>query len=238
MSRFRISGTTTRASGDGSFRCGGLFVYRFAVTSLRVGVVLLASTALASSVAACAPTATTVAPNEPCVMTEAPAQPPTTTYPVEETEYAASHSTPSDSGDSAGDSALEPSGEGAPSGEQTAEVNDEPILDVDQGPAVGGPKNNRPCAFHESVDSYERRCVATKNADGSLHVEAKGTALNPDNGFEFTLRGGPHQFVARGTLDSFGICKGPFVAYVNTVIDKGVTTYELRFKNHCKIVIR
>jgi hypothetical protein len=106
------------------------------------------------------------------------------------------------------------------------------------GPAIGGPKNNRPCEFHESVDSYQRLCTTTKNPDGSLHVVAKGTKLNPDNGFEFTLHGGPHNFVAHGTLNAFYRCAGPFTAYVSTVIDKGVTTYELRFKEHCKIVVR
>lgn len=106
------------------------------------------------------------------------------------------------------------------------------------GPAVGGPKNNRPCEFHESVDSYQRQCTTSRNPDGSLLVRAKGTKLNPDNGFEFTLHGGPHSFVARGTLNAFYKCAGPFVARVATVIDRGVTTYELRFREHCKIVVR
>jgi hypothetical protein len=106
------------------------------------------------------------------------------------------------------------------------------------GPAIGGPRSNRPCAFHESVDSYQRLCTVNVNADGSLHVEAKGTRLNPDNGFEFTMHGGPHNFFAHGTLNSFGICAGPFTSQVGTVIDKGVTTYELRLSEHCKIVIR
>lgn len=212
-------------------------MYTFAVTSLHVGVVLAASTVLASTVIACASTSTVTAPETPCVAPQAPTEPATPTQAVApEHESASSDSNPSGSGEpevtALGDD------EGVPGVAEAAEVNDQPILEVDQGPAVGGPKDNRPCAFHESVDSYERRCTTTKNDDGSLRVQAKGTTLNPDNGFEFTLRGGPHQFVARGTLDSFGMCKGPFVAYVNTVIDKGVTTYEMRFKNHCKIVVR
>lgn len=212
-------------------------MYTFAVTSLHVGVVLAASTVLASTVIACASTSTVTAPETPCVAPQAPTEPATPTQAVApEHESASSDSNPSGSGEpevtALGDD------EGVPGVAEAAEVNDQPILEVDEGPAVGGPKDNRPCAFHESVDSYERRCTTTKNDDGSLRVQAKGTALNPDNGFEFTLRGGPHQFVARGTLDSFGMCKGPFVAYVNTVIDKGVTTYEMRFKNHCKIVVR
>lgn len=219
------------------FHRRALPVYTSAVTSLHVGVVLLASTVLASSVAACASTAAVTAPESPCVASQAPAEPSVPTHSdASEHKPLAPDSTPSGSGEPV---VTEPSdNQGAPEVAEASEVNEQPILEVDQGPAVGGPKNNRPCAFHESVDSYERRCITTKNADGSLRVEAKGTTLNPDNGFELTLRGGPHQFVARGTLDSFGICKGPFVAYVNTVIDKGVTTYEMRFKNHCKIVIR
>lgn len=88
------------------------------------------------------------------------------------------------------------------------------------------------------MDAYQRLCTTTKNADGSLLVKASGTKLNPDNGFEFTLHGGPDTFVARGTLNAFARCSGPFVAQVATVIDKGVRTYELRFKEHCKIVVR
>jgi hypothetical protein len=112
------------------------------------------------------------------------------------------------------------------------------LPDVTSGPAIGGPRAQRPCEFHESVDAYNRVCTAHKNADGSLQIVARGTRLNPDNGFEFTLHGGPHNFFAHGNLNAFGICAGPFTAYVNTVIDKGVTTYELRFKEHCKIVVR
>jgi hypothetical protein len=106
------------------------------------------------------------------------------------------------------------------------------------GPATGGPRGTRPCAFHESVDTYERQCVAKLNPDGSVSVTAKGTRLNPDNGFSFTLHGPEHQWVAEGTLDAFARCAGPFVAPVVASIDHGVMTYELRFKGHCMIVVR
>jgi hypothetical protein len=88
------------------------------------------------------------------------------------------------------------------------------------------------------VNTYRRRCVVTTNPDGSLQVTAKGTELNPENGFEFSLHGGPHQFSAKGELHAFELCEGPFVALAHTVIDNGVMTYELRFKQHCMIVIR
>lgn len=107
------------------------------------------------------------------------------------------------------------------------------------GPATGGPRGNRPCAFHESVDTYKRQCVAKVNPDGSISVSAKGTQLNPDNGFEFTMHGGENnQWVAKGTLNAFAHCDGPFVALVNMSIDNGLKTYDLRFKQHCMISIR
>lgn len=105
------------------------------------------------------------------------------------------------------------------------------------GPATGGPRGSRSCHFHESVDAYARRCTITTAADGSLNVVAKGTPLNPEHGFEFSLHGGPTAFVAKGTLNAFGICKGPFLARVNAIRDRGRTIYELRFKEHCKITI-
>lgn len=107
------------------------------------------------------------------------------------------------------------------------------------GPAVGGPRGARPCAFHESVDTYKRQCVAKVNPDGSILVTAKGTHLNPDNGFEFTMHGGEqNQWAAKGTLKAFAHCDGPFVGLVNMVIDNGVKTYDVRFKKHCMISIR
>jgi len=104
--------------------------------------------------------------------------------------------------------------------------------------ASGGPRGTRPCAFHESVDSYPRSCTITTEPDGTLKVTAKGTALNPDNGFSFKMGGGPDSFDAVGTLDAFGICKGPFVGKVVASKDGKATVYEVRFRDHCKIVLR
>ncbi|MBK6462106.1 MAG: hypothetical protein IPF92_14005 [Myxococcales bacterium] len=104
--------------------------------------------------------------------------------------------------------------------------------------AQGGPRGARPCEFHESVDSYPRSCSVKVESDGTLTVTAKGTALNPNNGFTFRMGGGPTSFDAVGTLDAFGACKGPFVATVATVLEGKGKTYELRFRDHCKIVIR
>lgn len=123
--------------------------------------------------------------------------------------------------------------------EASTSPDDAALVARANGPATGGPRGNRPCAFHESVDTYQRQCLAKVNPDGSVLVSAKGTKLNPDHGFEFTLHGGSeNQWVAKGTLNAFGLCKGPFVAPVTSYLDHGVKTYELRFKQHCMIVVR
>jgi hypothetical protein len=106
------------------------------------------------------------------------------------------------------------------------------------GKAQGGPTGTRSCEFRESVDTYPRKCTITQEPDGALKVTAKGTSLNPDNGFTFRMGGGPNTFDAAGQLDAFGICKGPFAGKVGTVIDGKAKTYEIRFKDHCMIVIR
>jgi hypothetical protein len=107
------------------------------------------------------------------------------------------------------------------------------------GPATGGPTRGvHRCEFRESVDTYNRQCQVASNPDGSLQVTAKGTALNPDNGFDFSLHRGPYELVAKGRLDAFGTCAGPFLARAHVVIDRGTKTFELRFKQHCMIVLR
>ena len=107
------------------------------------------------------------------------------------------------------------------------------------GPAVGGPTGTRPCTFQEGADSYNRQCVATANPDGSVSVRAKGTALNPNSGFEFTLHGGENDvWTAKGTLNAFAQCRGPFLAQAVMTVRNDVKTYELKFKKGCAIVLR
>lgn len=104
--------------------------------------------------------------------------------------------------------------------------------------ASGGPRGTRACEFHESVDTYPRRCTVSVFDDGSLLVDAKGTKLNPRNGFTFRMGGGPGSFDIAGELDAFSICKGPFVAKMQAIEDRGRTIYEARLSEHCMIVIR
>ena len=106
------------------------------------------------------------------------------------------------------------------------------------GPAQGGPRGVRPCEFRESVDTYARTCAIKPNPDGSLQVTAPGTALNPKNGFTLRMGGGPNSFDVSGELDAFGLCKGPFSGRMNMVLDGAARTYEVRFHEHCMIVIR
>lgn len=132
-----------------------------------------------------------------------------------------------------------PSGGSMPPSPPSADPEPAALAAEAVGPATGGPRGTRPCAFHESVDTYQRQCVSKVNADGSVTVSAKGTPLNPNNGFEFTLHGGKdNRWIANGTLTAFKECTGPFVALATASFDHGVTSYELRFKQHCMIVVR
>lgn len=88
------------------------------------------------------------------------------------------------------------------------------------------------------MDTYLRTCVVTAESDGTLLVTAKGTTLNPENGFSFRMGGGPETFSAAGELQAFGICKGPFAGKVVASTGPSGKSYEVRFKDHCKIVIR
>jgi hypothetical protein len=114
----------------------------------------------------------------------------------------------------------------------------EPVAPVAIGPAKDGPRGVRPCEFRESVDTYARSCTVKQEADGSLTVTAKGTALNPAHGFLLRMGGGPGAFDVSGQLDAFGICRGPFAGRMITVLDGAKKTYEVRFNEHCMIVIR
>lgn len=88
------------------------------------------------------------------------------------------------------------------------------------------------------MDTYARTCLVTIEPDGALLVTAKGTALNPENGFSVRMGGGPDSFSAVGELQAFGLCKGPFVGKVVASTGPFGKSYEVRFKEHCKIVIR
>lgn len=106
------------------------------------------------------------------------------------------------------------------------------------GKAVGGPRGVRRCEFHESVDAYARTCTIQTNPDGSLTVKAPGTALNPEHGFSLRMGGGPNRVEVSGQLDAFGICSGPFSGAMIAIDEGAARTYEVRFRDHCMIIIR
>lgn len=187
------------------------------------------------------------------VHSEPPGTPPATAASVEAAPPAqplpASSSTPAPEPASTKPAGAPSAGPSAPRGEPSGNRPD-PAEAIDfeaeqasfaaraSGPATGGPRGARPCEFRESVDTYRRQCLAQVNADGSVSVTAKGTKLNPSSGFAFTLHGAENQWIAQGTLNAFAHCAGPFAAPVTAVIDQGVKTYEIRFKQHCMIVVR
>lgn len=112
------------------------------------------------------------------------------------------------------------------------------VAPVVVGPVKGGPRGQRPCEFRESVDTYPRTCTVQQNPDGTITVTAKGTSLNPNNGFAFRAGGGPERFPSTGTLDAFGLCKGAFAGEMRAIHNGSGVTYELRFRDHCMIVVR
>jgi hypothetical protein len=136
-----------------------------------------------------------------------------------------------------------PTPAGLPTVPAAGTTSPQPIEELFEAKAVGPAQNGirlgtHTCEFREGVDAYRRQCKVTKNPDGSLQVSAAGTELNPNNGFTFSLHGGPWEFAAKGTLDAFDFCAGPFVARAIPIVDHGVRTFELRFKTHCMIVVR
>ena len=103
---------------------------------------------------------------------------------------------------------------------------------------TGGPRGVRACEFHESVDTYPRTCTVKVGDDGVLTVTAPGTPLNPKNGFSFRMGGGPEEFGVSGELEAFDICRGKFSGRMITLHEGAKKTYEVRFREHCMIVIR
>jgi hypothetical protein len=136
-----------------------------------------------------------------------------------------------------------PKPEAVPTEPTRSPASPQPSEELLEAKAVGAAENGirlgtHTCEFREGVDTYHRQCKVKKNPDGSLQVSAAGTELNPNNGFAFSLHGGPWEFVAKGKLDAFDFCAGPFAARAIPILDHGVRTFELRFKTHCMIVVR
>ncbi len=62
--------------------------------------------------------------------------------------------------------------------------------------------------------------------------------LNPEHGFEFDTGGGLNQFSVEGRLEAFAFCTGRFSGWMNAILNhKGAKEYEVRFRDHCKIVV-
>jgi hypothetical protein len=74
--------------------------------------------------------------------------------------------------------------------------------------------------------------------DGALTIRAAGTALNPNHGFQFRVGGPKNAYVVNGQLDAFGACRGAFHGRMVTVLEpSGARSYEVRFREHCMIVV-
>ncbi|MEM7155238.1 MAG: hypothetical protein AAF799_20485 [Myxococcota bacterium] len=109
----------------------------------------------------------------------------------------------------------------APAGDGGAVAADDPPTAAD--PITPTPAAEPPalaagtfgCSFRDSTGSYNRRCKVTADGDGKWKVSAPGTKLNPDNGFNGTLSGGPDSFQFEGRVSGFDNCRGNFSATAN-----------------------
>jgi hypothetical protein len=71
-------------------------------------------------------------------------------------------------------------------------------------------EGSRRCAFSEGGNAYNRRCRITQLPGGALQIVARGTSLNPQQGFTLTATGAAPRYAVQGTLTAFGACTGPF----------------------------
>lgn len=94
------------------------------------------------------------------------------------------------------------------------------------------------CAFSEAGNSYSRRCQVTRMPDGSLEIVARGTSLNPQQGFTLNASGAAPRYAVRGELTAFGACTG---RVTGTMILEGPDSrphYEVNWGQGCQITIQ
>jgi hypothetical protein len=94
------------------------------------------------------------------------------------------------------------------------------------------------CAFSEAGSAYNRRCRVTQLPGGALQVVARGTSLNPQQGFTLTATGAAPRYAVQGSLTAFGACTGPFSG---TMILQGTDrsrSYEVNWGQGCQITIQ
>ena len=103
-------------------------------------------------------------------------------------------------------------------------------------PEGGLPPGKHRCSFTDTSGKYNRVCTVTRDAAGHLTVSAPGTELNPDNGFDGTLEGGPDSYRFSGKIAGFDDCVGAFEATVSAEKDAYVATAKL--DSGCPITIR
>ena len=93
-----------------------------------------------------------------------------------------------------------------------------------------------PCSFQDKTGSYNRSCVVEAQADGSLSLKARGTKLNPNNGFSGTLTGGPESYAFQGKISGFDNCQGSFQA--TTSHDGKRYVAKAKLGSGCSVTIR
>ncbi|MEZ4394200.1 MAG: hypothetical protein R3A48_24270 [Polyangiales bacterium] len=94
------------------------------------------------------------------------------------------------------------------------------------------------CSFTEAGSDYSRRCEVNAMPDGSLEVIARGTRLNPGNGFTLNARGAAPVYQVRGELTAFAGCSGRFEGALRLEGSDSRPYYEVRWGQGCKITIQ
>jgi hypothetical protein len=104
--------------------------------------------------------------------------------------------------------------------------------------SVGGLELGRhACVMQDGTGAYNRICTVSARADGTLHVNAPGAALNPDIKFHLDATGGPDRYDVNGKMTAFDSCTGSYSATLARESVGGSEWFVARFK-HCKIMMR
>ncbi|MFO0626288.1 MAG: hypothetical protein U0325_11795 [Polyangiales bacterium] len=119
---------------------------------------------------------------------------------------------------------------GAPATEPATEPAHPPVDALSEG--------RHRCAFTEAGTDYPRRCEVNPMPDGSLEIVARGTRLNPENGFTLNARGAAPSYEVRGTLTAFAGCSGPVTGSLRLEGSDSRPYYQVRWGAGCQITIQ
>lgn len=122
----------------------------------------------------------------------------------------------------------------APAPAADAGASDVPLVQPPPGLAAGSYR----CSFTEDGHDYDRECTVTDTGGGGFRVAARGTRLNPGQGFTFEASGAAPVYGARGSLTAFAGCNGAFSGALTRDGTSEPPVYKIRWGNGCAITLR